>query len=274
MPDLLGPALQEFNEDLRRMRQLVSLVKSLREFGAADVPEGVGEDPFIVRATELRSLVRSLGVDLPVLSGTLVLFLAGRFEHFVRMSFESHCDSLALKCSSFAQLPTKMQASLRYHTAEVAIAPSKYGFDDVEVLGFIVALAGNISSADGLGSVNSACLSITQNNLAPQILADLYKRIGVVNLWQDLAKQARMKTFLELEKDTDSEREARSRLEELMTTRNQIAHPSGSPAFPGPEKVAGHIEYLDVLAATLTDLSRVHIAAFKPGVAGTDPTES
>jgi len=264
MPDLLDPALQDLEADLSRIRQLVSLVQGLREFGATDAPDQLVEGPFCGQALALRALIRSLAADVPVMSGTLLLFLAGRFEHFVRMSFQSHCDSIAQKCQRFAQLPGKMQQSLRVFTAEASLYPSKYGFDDVEVLGFLVSLAANVSATDGLGAINSACLSVTQNNLNPGILAELYKRIGIQSLWQEVGKQAPLKAYLEVEKDPDSEREAKARLEDLMTIRNQIAHPSGSPAFPGPEKVGSYIDFVLVLAKTLTDVSRVHIAAFKP----------
>jgi hypothetical protein len=265
MPDLLDTSHQEFQQDVSRIRQLLQLVQTLREFGATDPPAQTPDEPWVVAAASLRDLIRSLGADLPALSGTLLLFLAGRFEHFVRMSFQALCDSLAQKCDRFEQLPDRMRQSLRHFTAEVALTPSKYGFDEVEALGFIVALAENVSADGGIGTVNSACLSVTQSNLNPGTLADLYKRIGVQNLWQDVSKQAKLKAHLELDKDADSEREARARLEDLMTTRNQIAHPSGSPAFPGPEKVVAYLDFVTVLADTLVDISRVQIAAFKPG---------
>jgi hypothetical protein len=264
VPDLLDAALEDLEADLARIKQLTSFVKSLREFGGIGEHQGAVESAFITKAIDVRTIVRALGSDIPVLSGTLLLFLAGRFEHFVRMSFQSHCDTIGQKCKTFSQLPEKMQQSLRYFTAEVCLSPSKYGFDEIEALGFMVGLAGNVSATDGLGSINSACLSVTQNNINPSILADIYKRIGIQALWNDLSKQAPLKAYLEVDKDSDAERAAKGRLEDLMTTRNQIAHPTGSPAFPGPEKVDTYIEYVAILARTLTAISRVHIAAFKP----------
>lgn len=270
MTALLAAALSDLQEDLTRLRQLLSLVQLLREFGSVDEPVRTTLDGFDKQAVSLRTRIRLLSSDVPVLSGTLLLFLAGRFEHFVRMSFQAHCDSVAQKCQRFDELPAKMQQSLRYHTAEVALSPSKYGFDNVAALGFIVGLAGNISATAGVGAINSACLSVTQNNMTSHIIAELYKRIGVQNLWSELAKQAGLKIHFGVEKDGDAERSAKAVLDEIMSTRNQIAHPNGSLAFPGPEKVSAYVDFVDVLARTLTDVSKVALAAFKPSAESVD----
>jgi hypothetical protein len=200
----------------------------------------------------LRSTIRSLSSDLPVLSGTLLLYLAGRFEHFVRMAFQGLCDGFAARCQCFDDLPEKMRENLRQLTAEVCGSPSKFGFDSVQARAFLVNFANNITASGGLGQVITACFSVTQNNMTPGILADLYKRIGVGGLWSDLAKQAPLKTFLGISADGDTEREAKARLEELMGLRNQIAHPSATPTFPDPDKFDAFIGYVRILAETLT----------------------
>jgi hypothetical protein len=240
------------------------LVLSLRAFSALDALDDQPPAAFHTSSLALRNQLRELAVDLPILSGTLLLYLAGRFEHFVRMSFQAHCDSLAEKCKRFDQLPSKMQNSLRAWTATVCIKPSKYGFDELEASGFITSLAANFAATEVLGTVNSACLSVTEGNMNPGTLAELYGRLAVSNLWSELSKQATLKAYLEVEKDQDAEKQAKTRLEDIMRIRNQIAHPSGSPVFPGAEQVASAVEYLAVLAGTLTGISRVHVAAFKP----------
>ena len=262
MADLFDPPLEDLRADLRRLSGLLSLLRSLRDFGSTDPPAANGDGDFGDAARGLRTTIRSLSPELAVLSGTLVLFIAGRFEHFVRLSFQTTCDSLAAKCSTFDELPEKMRKSLIFHTAEVVQSPGRFGFDGVQALGFISTLAANAAATTGLGQINSECLSITQNNMTPATVADLYKRIGITTLWVDLGKQAAMKIHFVVISDSEAESAARARLEELMSLRNQIAHPSATPAFPDPDKVLEYVTYVETFATVLTDLSRVHVAAF------------
>ena len=268
MADLLDQPLRELIDDLDRLEALVCLVRALRAFGSVDTPPVGKGGEFETAARDLRDSIRGLNADLPVLSGTLVLYLAGRFEHFVRASFQGICDGMAAKCQTFQQLPERMRDNLRLLTAEVSLSPAKYGFDPVQARGFLVTFADKVRASDGVGSINSACLAITQNNMAPGVLSDLYKRIGIGGLWADLSKQASLKTYFEVDKDAYAEREAKAQLEELMSTRNQIAHPSGSPSFPDPDKVSQYIGFVRVLAQNLTAVSKVHLVAFKVTASG------
>lgn len=261
MPDVFDPLLDELRTDLDRMTGLLSLLRTLRHFGGADLPAVNGDGDFGEEARSLRATIRGLSGELAVLSGTLVLFLAGRFEHFVRMSFQSMCDGIASRCQTFDELPDKMRKSLVYHTAEVVLSPAKHGFDSVQAMGFISTLASNVSSVGGLGQINSACLSVTQSNMTPGTMNDLYKRIAINEIWAEIGKQAPIKAHFGLSGDAETTSESKARLEELMALRNQIAHPIGTPAFPDPDQVEGYVEFVRILASVLVDVSRVHVKA-------------
>jgi hypothetical protein len=267
MPDALQQPLGDFIQDLDRLDRLLSTIGELRRFGSTVVPEVQPPDEFNKAAIALRGSVRSQGSEFPILAGTLLLYVAGRFEHFVRTSFEALCDSFAAKCEKFEHLPPHMRTNLVRQTAEVLAKPAKYGFDDVEVQTVICNLATNMSAETGLGPVNADCLSITEQNMNPVVLADLYKRIGIASLWVEFSKQAKLKLHFETDKDGEVERGAKAALENLMTERNSIAHPTSNPLFPDEEKVKGHISFLRVLAEVLTEISRVQMTAFK-GTAG------
>jgi hypothetical protein len=262
MADEFDLPLEELFTDLDRMTALLVLLRSVRSFGGCELPSANGDGDFGQAARELRTVIRDSSGEQAVLSGTLVLFLAGRFEHFVRMTLQNVCDGIASKCQTFEDLPDKMRKSLIYHTAEVVMAPHKYGFDSVQATGFIIALAGNSTATAGLGQVNSACLTVTQNNMTPGTMADLFGRIGVKDIWNDVGKQARMKLLFGLGADVEATNRAKMRLEELMTLRNQIAHPSGTPTFPDPDQVQAYVEFVRTLASVLIDVSRVQVAAF------------
>jgi hypothetical protein len=263
MSDAFEPHLQELVADLDRLGHLLDLFGNLREFGSAPPPSGDHAEPFIPAALEIREKIRQRAVDFPILSGTLVLYLAGRFEHFVRMLFEALCDSYAAKCDKFDQLPEKMRKSLIASTAQVVGNPSRYDYDDVKVQAIIGNLADNMKAENGIGAINSSCLSITEQNMHPGMLKDLYSRIGVTNIWGEISKQVRMKMYFELDKDSDVERAAKTTLENLMTLRNNIAHPSSSPTFPGPTVVSDYVAFLRVLSHVLTEITQFQSTIFK-----------
>jgi hypothetical protein len=262
MADFLDPPLEDLRRDLVRLSELLKLVRDLREFGAAQPSDDNLDGSFGEEARAIRLTIRTLSPELAVVSGTLLLFLAGRFEHFARVLFETLCDGFAAKCQRFDQMPDKMRKSLVFHTADAVQSPARYGFDPVQVLGFITTLGANVVATSGLGQINSQCLSMTQNNLTPGVLTELYKRIGINNVWDELAKQASLKTYFGVLGDPDAGSNAKAMLEELMTTRNQIAHPSGNPSFPDPDKVQQFVDYVRVLASVLTDVARTNYAAF------------
>lgn len=271
MTDVLDTPLREFHQDLDRLEALVKLIDELRGFGAVTPPDANGDGQFGEIARILRLSTRNQSADFPILAGTLTLYLAGRFEHFVRTAFEVTCDAYAAKCQKFSDLPEKVRNNLISMTAEVLNSPAKYGFDYLRAYSFVLNLAGNLEASVGLGEINSACLSITNQNMTPPILAELFKRIGIHSLWAEMGKQAQMKIYFELDRDQDVEREAKALLDNLMSTRNMVAHPSGSPEFPDANKVSSYIKFIKMLSIVLVEICRVHLATFRAGgAAGTE----
>ena len=267
MSDALDAPLQEFSSDLQHLGHLLELIKTLREFGSTVPPDTAPKEAFEENAQKLHSSIRSLSRDFPVLAGTLLLYLAGRFENFVRNAFESVCDMYAAKCTTFDELPDKMKQSLISFTAETLASQKRYGFDHyTQVYSFIVNLSANIQAKAGLGPINSACLSVTDHNMNAKMLAELYQRVGINALWEEIGKQAKIKIHFETGRDADAATNAQSVLNEIMNIRNQIAHPSTTPTFPDPDKVMRYAEFLRVLAEVLTEVCRVRLAEFKAGV--------
>lgn len=263
MASVLDQPLDEFKSDLVRLDQLLTMLTSLRDFGSIDIQEGDAKTAFVTSAITIRDGIRKHKADIPVLSGSLLLYLSGRFEHFVRMIFQALCDGYASKCSTFEELPKKMQKSLHWYTTEVARDYSKYGYDEIAAFGFLASYVENCNTSGPL-VVNSACLSVTQSNMRPEVIADIFKRIGVDQLWVEMSKQSVLKAFFETDKDNFTEKEAKAMLEELMTSRNGIAHPTSTPNFPDLERIKKFLEFISVLSSALHLASVTSLAAFRP----------
>jgi RiboL-PSP-HEPN len=264
VPDVLDSPFQELDADLRRLESLVALLRKMREFSVVQSPNLPPTGDFEAVALGVKEEICNVSPHIPVLSGTLLLYLAGRFEHFVRISFQSLAEAMAAKCQSLGDLPQQMQKDLRYFTAEISMHPQKYGFDALQANGFLAAYAANLSAASGLGPINSACISVTSSNMTNTQLSDLYKRLGITGIWADLGKQADIKVLFATADDQTAQNQAKVRLDDLMATRNKIAHPTASPSFPDPEAVGNFIGFIRVLATTLTAVSRIHLTAFSP----------
>jgi len=263
MTDALEQPLEEFHRDLNRLEHLLGFVARLRKFGGIDLPTTPDGDEFTEQSAVLREQIRGLSSDFPIFSGTLLLYMAGRFEHFVRTSFENLCDLYAAKCRTFEQLPKAMKATLTSSTAEVLLRPYKYSYDEVQTRGFVKQLSANMDAKDGLGVINSSLMSFTDSNMKPDTLRDLYKRAGISDIWTDISKQAVLKVHFGYDKDQDAERDAKTELLNLMRERNGIAHPTSSPSFPDPTRVQNYLAYLRILSQVLTDVCRVHLAAYR-----------
>lgn len=259
---LLNPALENFVNDLNRIERLIKLTETLKEFGDVSPPEHA-EGDFIVAASALREDVRRSSSLFPVLSGTLLLYIAGRFENFVRNTFETLCDIYASKCQKLDELPLKMQNELINYTAMVMANPKKFGFDSIEVNSFIQNASNNISAMDGLGDINSACLSITETNMNSDMVNRLFSRIGLTTIWTEIGKQASMKAYFETSADSDVVTKAKRMLDDIMSIRNKIAHPSGEPEFPDATAVLKNIAFLKLIATECINYCIVQSAVFK-----------
>jgi hypothetical protein len=206
--------------------------------------------------------------DLTILVGTMILYLGGRFEYFVRSEFEEMCDTIAAKCNSYDLLPKEMRQSLIVRTAEVMSNPRKYGHADNGVETFISNLAQNLSDKTRILRINSQCLSITYENMRPTILQDLFDRVGAKELWTSIGEQAAVKVLFETNNSGQARNEAQSRLNKFMDTRNTIAHPSGNITWPGVADIEGYIQFFEVLAGALSQIAQVYTVSLTTRTSG------
>ncbi|WP_159104878.1 HEPN domain-containing protein [Plantactinospora sp. BB1] len=263
----LSEILEEFLSDLKRIEDLLGLVKGFREFGSGSVPPQIMDGSVIwAEALALKAVAPTLRTDLPLMSGSMVLYLCGRFEYFVRQSVEALSDEIASRATTYDDLPARLRNELRRGTLEVALNHNRYGFTVMEADALVTDLALNIDGTHGGGPIriSSQVLSITESNMNAQTLADLMRRVGMADLWKDIGKQAKLKLHLLKHVDNECTSEAMRLLNELMKDRNQIAHPTGGTTFPDPDQVLRTATFLGALGTVLVELCQVHLASFTP----------
>jgi hypothetical protein len=261
--DRFTAPLDELLADFSRGEHLISLINQIRDFGGSLLPDNMdGTDLQWPEASALWRECQNRRTDLPIMSGSLLLYLAGRFEFYIRTIIEIAAEEIASQCEKYNDLPPKLKKELIVRTAEVVQSPRRYGYDEIQVEGFILTLADGLRASSSIPSINSACLSTTDANMRPEILADLFKRIGMDNVWPEIGKQTKTKIHLRVTTDSDATNHAKSRLNDIMEDRNRIAHPTNTTTFLGPDQVLEATKFLSMLAEVMLDVLRVYMVAF------------
>ena len=255
---MADPILDEFKRDLAKLGELLDLVDAQKNAAIIDestiqMEEGEAKQILI----NLLSMSKLTHTSLPIMTGSLFLYVVGRFEEFSRTGFEDLCQRMAAKANSFSQLPKEMRSNVVIYTAKVMDNPRKFGHGDGGVKTFVTTLSDNLVK-DSVDEINYQCLSITESNMRAEVLADMYRRIGVKDLWKKISNQAQMLSYFETQEASQVEKHSTSRLDEIMRLRNDLAHPSGTPNWPTLEKVREYSKFLVTLAEVLTSLSLVY----------------
>lgn len=251
--------LDQFKTDLTRVSHLLGLIKGFRDFASSEVPAGdagpwAPAHALHIKATNVRT-------DLPILSGSILLYLAGRFEYFIRQIIQCAAEEIAANADAYSGLPDTLRNELRVRTLEIAQAPRRYGYDDVEADALLAKLVGTIGGTVQVADIGAEVLTITEANMRGKVIAELMKRIGLSEFWVSVGKQAQLKIHLRKAADGDTTAEAQNRLNKIMDDRNQIAHPTAATQFPDPDQVLAHAAFLSCLGTTTVDVVLVYLAS-------------
>jgi hypothetical protein len=252
----MDPILDAFRIDLNRLRRLLELLETVKTFSGEENSNPAAEDNSFVKQAQ-RVLINSKEChpDLVILTGTMVLYLGGRFEYFVRTEFEFLCARVAGRCDNYRSLPREMQASIVTMTAKVIAEPRKYGHGNQGLKSFITNLANMLGDNAKIQDVTSACLSVTDANMRADVLNDLFQRIGAKSIWDRISQQAKVQRFFETAEEGEARNKARSFLNSFMDIRNRIAHPSVEIDWPDPSQVRNHIDFFEILAQAISEIT-------------------
>jgi len=252
----MDPIVKDFEADLDKISSQLDFIEIVRKFTAC-IPEHVDQEaptPFGKEALTLHEGSKRVHRNLPLASGTLILYTCGRFESMTRTLFEDLCQRLVGRAGTFARLPKKMRENLPIFTAKVILEPQKHGHADNGVRAFVATLASNLEVDAKVDRINHACLSLTDSNMRADVLGDLFGRVGATKMWSQVSEQASLKTHFQEADSGKVETRARRKLDELMDLRNRIAHPSGELDWPSIDSLREHISFLRLLARAMAEL--------------------
>lgn len=254
------PILDEFLADLNRARHLLALVGDFKSFGSSSPSEDHRPEEVWPAAADLLLRSENVRTDLPLLSGSMILYLAGRYEFFMRQIVESTAQEIAAQATSFESLPSNLKSALRANTLMVCLNPKRFGYDDTESMVLLQQLVDATSNNTGNIYINAEMTSITDSNMRPGVVADVLKRVGLIDFWKEVGKQSSIKLHFAEKDEGQCTKQAQNKLNSLMDTRNQVAHPTASTSFPDHTAVLSSVEYLKLLAEVTVDIVNVHLA--------------
>jgi hypothetical protein len=135
----MEPILRDFETDLDKISGQLDFIEAVRKFTACvpDHNEQNAAGAFGKEALVVHDGAKRVHANLPLASGTLILYTCGRFESMTRTLFEDLCQRLVGKAGHFARLPKKMRENLPIFTAKVISEPRKYGHAENGVRAFV-----------------------------------------------------------------------------------------------------------------------------------------
>lgn len=256
----VDPVLTELTLDLDRVNRLLALIGMFREFGASEPGSSVDEASW-PEATEMFQSAPSVRTDLPILSGSILLYAIGRFEYFVKQVIETVALETGAKVAAFSDLPEEFRVALKQNTLTIATNPRKFGYEEVHATILLQQYVNACNVQVGGITLAGEVLALTETNMRADVMAGLLKKVGVQNYWQEVGKQSSVKAFFANKDEKLCANDARARLNALIDARNQIAHPTSAGAFLDHESALREVRFLQLLATVTCGIAEVHLTS-------------
>jgi HEPN superfamily RiboL-PSP-like protein len=189
----------------------------------------------------------------------MLLYIAGRFEFLIRSLVENAAAEWFSRAASFADLPKPLKDSLKSGTLEICRSPTRFGYSELEASALLFNLADSMRASQQSPDIKANVISMTDANMRPKVLADLLKRVEVVNFWREVGKQTTMKLHLNSMDESQCADLVQNELNAIMEARNQIAHPTSSTTFLDHTIVRGHVQLLKKLAQVTKEIIDVRL---------------
>ncbi len=249
----------KYEEDLNKIKRSILIFEYTDDFARETyVEENEITSEFITKARLINNKFRENRDGAVTLPGILMLYVAGRFEHFVRMIFEETSSRVAIKFSEFRALPKNFQDTLIEDTSKVIQDPRKYRHGIGARDSFIRNLHNNIHLND-LSVINYQCISITEQNMKAKVLSGLFSKINYNNIWADICSQANIRQFFEGADVDKAKSECMAKLDQFMELRNNIAHPSDSITWISTTEAINYIIFFTELGRSIKDVCPIHV---------------
>lgn len=244
------PLLRDFLNDLNQAQNVLRLLCATKNLLALDqkvLQDKTGLDDLVATI----DTVRATHSAFPTMYGGLYVVVAGRFESYVKNVIEDLAVRVAQKTKAFDDLPRDMRDNLTMLTGRALHSPKKFRMEKfVQVM--VSNLSRNMGSPSDLTAINQYCLTITEENMRASTVDELFRRLGIKDIWERIAQNPQIQTFLGTYDSNKARAECEAELNQLMEQRNQFAHPSASTTWPSEDQITRIVEFLEKVAAAIS----------------------
>ncbi|WP_075591013.1 HEPN domain-containing protein [Labilibacter marinus] len=242
----------EFSLDLDDIVGVVNLLAKLEQKKNLNCTTDEKSE-FELQFIEVQNLYKDSSKGINKIPGTIVPYVAGRFEIFVKTIFEETATQVAKIHPMFKKLPSEFQSSLIEDTSKVIADPRKFQHGEGARDSFIKNLHNNIHNND-LSTINYQCISTTERNMKANILGELFKKISYKRIWEDIAAQANIRFYFDGQEPSKVKSDCEKKLNDFMSKRNGIAHPSNDVTWLSISEFIDYIEFLKELGAAISSV--------------------
>lgn len=241
-------ALSEFQGRVVAIERTIDLRDALMTFGQVPreslPPEGA-------KLHLLISEISERGLQ-PILNGS-VLLLSAALEQFVSDVIVAFAEELPKIIVNYSDLPERIRNANERMTGEaISVGGFRNRFSDYVRHNFVDNLK-NCQAGKVPYVLNGEALVLHSRNLNPDTLGELTGRLGIRDIWDRIGSTEVLKEWATLEDAEPGKSIARTRLEELIETRNQIAHGVGN-ANPGANIVRNFSRFETALVKSLVEV--------------------
>jgi len=246
---------RQFEDDLKHYAMVVQsldVAAALCRFGPQEPKCLVGEAlEFFEAANALNDTIRESLPGLPVVRGAMFVQAISRFESFARQEVEDLSLRASNNAEKYAHLPKAMRENLQLMAAMVLGNPRKYRMDG-QVETIVKTLATNLDGSSKKGEINSRCLSITTENIRSSVLDELFRRLGIEDLWARIGANPELQIYLEQPDAAQASGGCQKRLNVAVERRNSIVHNPESVTWPSTTEVTDLLDLLKHLGSALS----------------------
>lgn len=184
--------------------------------------------------------------------GSVLVLGYGAFEQFLRRFVEVAVSTLGREISSIEDLPPEFLEENIHRTGRALwLVKSKTEFSTHDHL----ALARNLGSCTPGQSdfaLNSEVFGSDIGALTKENIESLFRRLGVKLNWDDVARRRDVKDVVEENDVRRCSKLVESRLRQIVSTRNSLAHTGVSSAEITEESIRSNLEFMRILSGAIT----------------------
>lgn len=188
------------------------------------------------------------------------LYVVVRFEVAVEQLVEKMVAAIPARKPLYADVPSCIRNRHIKGVAHIMQHPSMYS-NSVRPEYAVGALADCLRPIGAPYAMVPQAFSQDHDNLWPRVLADIFARLGVKDLWKCVGRYKAMQRHLGTQgRIKITAAKAQTALSDIITKRNEVAHPGLRSQALGATQVAGYLDYLEVLVPVLRANLTNHLA--------------